>query len=486
MSRETHALVIGGSIAGLCACRVLAERFDRVTVVDRDQFPAGAQHRKGVPQSRHPHAMLDAGRRELERLFPGFEKLCLERGALELNPGLDMATLRPSGWNPRRHRPFTLLFASRVLFESVLRELAASQVSNLEVIEATEVTGLLTEREDAGLRATGVRLRDTDGAEREAPADLVVDASGRSTRVPGWLEKLGLPPIEMTVVDANAGYSSRWYQGPSAAERPADWWWKCLWIEPLVDAAARAEEQYFGVLFPVEGDCWIVTTASWGGQELARDPESFESMISKLRTPVLAEAIAQAKPISPVYFRRGMQNTWRHYESWRGELPGFIALGDAVCAFNPVYGQGMSSAARCTAVLESCLAGADPQSAQFPRRFFREQAEFLAIPWTMAVSRDRAQARMEGDAPTARRLGLLLRRLAAFYMGNAALAAADDDAVNTALFQVINLSRPPADLFRDPRLVARVLRARLRQLLRRRTPIAEDAIPDHPPGEITA
>jgi 2-polyprenyl-6-methoxyphenol hydroxylase-like FAD-dependent oxidoreductase len=181
-----------------------------------------------------------------------------------------------------------------------------------------------------------------------------------------------------------------------------------------------------------------------------------------------------------------MQNAWRHYESWRGELPGFIALGDAVCGFNPVYGQGMSSAARCTAVLERCLVDADPRSAQFPRRFFREQAEFLTVPWTMAVSRDREQARMEGDAPTAqRRLGLLLRRLAAFYMGNVALAAADDDALNTALFEIINLSRPPADLFRDPRLVARVLRTRLRQLLRRR-PIDEDQIPDHPPGEIAA
>ena len=484
MSAASSAVVIGGSIAGLCAGRVLAERFERVTVVDRDRFPKGADHRKGVPQSRHPHAMLDAGRRELDRLFPGFERLCLERGALELNPGLDMAMLGRNGWNPRRHRPFTLLFASRVLFESVLRDLAAA-IPNLEVFEGTEATRLLVERE-GGLRATGVTLRDPDGEERRVPADLVVDASGRSTRAPGWLEALGLPPVEVTVVDANAGYSSRWYQGPSPDRRPAHWWWKCLWIEPLVEGAARAEEQYFGVLFPVEGDRWIVTTASWGGRELARDPESFERMVSKLRSPVLAQAIGKAEPISPVYFRRGMQNAWRHYESWRGEFPGFIALGDAVCAFNPVYGQGMSVASKCTAVLERCLDEEDPRSARFARRFFREQGEFLEIPWTMAVSRDREQARIEGDAPTTqRRFELLLRRIATTYMRNVALAAGGDDAVNRALFEVVNLSRPPADLFRDPRIVARVLRSRLHQLLTRRQNVDAE-IPDDPPGQITA
>lgn len=136
MSEARHAVVIGGSIGGLCAARVLAERFDRVTVVDRDAFPDGAEYRKGVPQSRHPHALLDGGRRELERLFPGFERALLSAGAHELNPGMDFAMLQPDGW-----------------------------------------------------------VRSRRGGERGAiRAALVVDASGRSTRVPGWLESMGLPP----------------------------------------------------------------------------------------------------------------------------------------------------------------------------------------------------------------------------------------------------------------------------------------------------
>ncbi|MFQ5698377.1 MAG: FAD-dependent oxidoreductase [Myxococcota bacterium] len=481
--RARSAVVIGGSMAGLCAARALSPHFEHVTVVDRDVFPEGAQHRKGVPQSRHPHALLDAGRRELERLFPGFEARCLARGGLELNPGLDMATLRQTSWSERRRSPFTLLFASRVLMESVLRDLAQEALSNVEHLESTDVTGLLTSRA-GGLRVTGVTVRARDtGERRDLEADLVVDASGRATRVPQWLGELGLPPIEMTVVDAQAGYSSRWYQAPPPADRPADWWWKCLWIEPLVEAAERDPEQYFGVLFPIEGDRWIVTTASWGGRELAKDPETFEHMIANLRTPVLAEAIGKAEPISPVYYRRSMQNQWRHYERWRGELSGLIAIGDSVCGFNPVYGQGMSSASMCARTLERCLDEADPRDPEFPKHFFREQAVFLETPWMMATSRDRERARIEGDeVGAARRLELLGRKLAGLYMAQVAQAAPDDDPVRTALFEVINLTRAPRALF-APGIATRVLRARLTQLLRPSTRSLQSEIPDRPPGD---
>jgi flavin-dependent dehydrogenase len=476
---DSHAIVIGGSIAGLCAARVLADHFARVTVLDRDRFPHGAHHRKGVPQSRHPHAMLDAGRRELEVLFPGFEKLCRERGALELNPGRDMATLRQAGWSTRGDSPFTLLFASRVLIEGAIRDLAA-ELGHVSLQDGIDVSGLLT---TADGRVTGVTVRPVDGGEEtRLDADLVVDASGRATRVPGWLEKLGLPPLDTTVVDASAGYSSRWYQGPRGDARPESWWWKCLWIEPLIEGAARPEEQCFGVLFPVEDDRWVVTTASWGGQELARDPESFDHMISRLRTPLLAEAIAQAEPISPVFARRGMQNCWRHYESWRGRLAGFIATGDAVCGFNPVYGQGMSSAAKCARVLEARLAADDPMDSGFPERFFRAQAEFLEIPWTMAVSRDRQQARIESDdAAAPRRFEVIARRIGAFAMRQIALAAVEDRQVGAALFDVVNLTRTPRELLGDPKVLGRVLRARIRQVVSPRK-IVESEIPDYPPA----
>jgi 2-polyprenyl-6-methoxyphenol hydroxylase-like FAD-dependent oxidoreductase len=478
MKRSGHAVVVGGSVGGLCVARALSERFERVTVIDRDRFPEGARDRKGVPQARHPHALLDGGRRALERLFPGFESAMLSRGALELDPGFDFALMRPTGWAPRRRSSFTMLFSSRALLESVVRELAA-KLGNVRVADGTEVTALVTSRE-GGLRVAGVATR-ANGEAGRLGAELVVDTSGRATKAPEWLARLGLPRVEMTIVDADAGYSTRWYQGPGASAWPADWWWKCVWIEPRVDEASRPEEQYFGVLFPVEGDRWIVTLASWGGRELPSDPDSFERLVGKLRSPILAEAIARARAVSPVYFRRGLQNAYRHYERWQATLPGFIATADAVCAFNPVYGQGMSSAAICAEILGRTLERVPAVSPRFPREFFRAQARFLDTPWLMAVSRDLEHPRSEGaDRSLEGTVRGLFARLGGSYMQLVALAAAVDEKVRDRLFEVLNLTRPPGDLVRDPRLAARVLVKGLRY--RGRLAVPGETIPAWPTG----
>ena len=145
---NTHAIVIGGSMAGLCAARVLARFYDKVTVIDRDAYPAGAHERPGVPQSRHVHALLMRGRLELDRLFPAFEQTMLERGAIEINFGRDFAALRPDGWAERRPNAITTLFASRVLIEATVRELCR-RVANVELIERAEAVGFETIRGDS-------------------------------------------------------------------------------------------------------------------------------------------------------------------------------------------------------------------------------------------------------------------------------------------------------------------------------------------------
>ena len=475
-----HAVVIGGSVAGLCAARVLADHFDRVTVLDRDVFPTEAAHRKGVPQSRHPHVLLDGGRQRLEGLFPGFVAKMLAGGALELDPGLEMAVLRADGWAPRRATPNTLLFSSRVLIESVIRELCVRH-QNIQIIERSEVTGFVSGVEP--LRVRGVRLREGGHEERELAADLVVDASGRETQAPKWLAELDLPSPEQTVVNADSGYSTRWYQAPPPDVRAEKFWWRCLWLEPIIEEGARLQDQYFGLLFPVEGDRWIVTTASWGGRELPRDAESFERIIRALRTPALADALAHAEPISPVYTRRGMQNSWRHYERWSAELPGFISTGDATCGFNPVYGQGMTSAACCANVLEQCLRRDDPTSGRFARRFFKAQAEFLSTPWMMATSRDRLQADVGdgNESSGSSRLARWARRVATFYLGQIALAGERDRAVGQRLFEIVNLRTHPNALIADPRIFARVAWARFRQWLEP-SPSDRGGTPDYPPA----
>src|SRR6058998_2066985 len=208
-----RAVVIGGSIAGLCAARVLADYFERVTVLDRDSYPAGPLDRAGVPQSRHVHALLARGRRDLERLFPGFEQRMLAAGAHEIDFGCDFAIVR-----------------------DLLRALP-----RVELIERTAVTGLIAEREGRA-RVRAVRL-----ADGELPAELVVDATGRGSKAPDWLRTLGLEPLAETLVDSHSGYATRWYRAPEPARWPAEWWWKGIWVDPHEPKHMTA-----GVLFPVE------------------------------------------------------------------------------------------------------------------------------------------------------------------------------------------------------------------------------------------
>lgn len=174
-----------------------------------------------------------------------------------------------------------------------------------------------------------------------------------------------------------------------------------------------------------------------------------------------------------------MQNSWRHYERWSVELPGFIFIGDATCGFYPVYGQGMTSAAASAGVLQDCLQGEDPASARFARRYFAAQAKFLSNPWMMATSRDRQRAEtIDSDhtvEPT--RLGLMVRRMVTAYLGQIALAGSRDSFIGQRLFEVINLSATPQALLLDPRVFVRVIGARCCQLLA--GPVVQD-------GEISA
>src|SRR5438552_11080662 len=248
-----RAVVIGGSIAGLCAARVLADYFDRVTVLDRDADPAGPLDRAGVPQGRHVHALLARGRRDLERLFPGFEQRMVAAGAHEIDFGCDFATLRGASWAVREESGIRTLFASRTLLETIVRDLLRA-LPRVELVGRTEGTGRVAGR-DGRARVRAVRL-----ADGELPAELVIDATGRGWKAPDWLGALGLAPPAETLVDSHSGYATRWYRTPEPARWPAQWWWKGIWVDPH-----EPEHMTAGVLFPVEGGRWIVTIAGIAG-----------------------------------------------------------------------------------------------------------------------------------------------------------------------------------------------------------------------------
>jgi 2-polyprenyl-6-methoxyphenol hydroxylase-like FAD-dependent oxidoreductase len=467
-----HVVVIGAGIGGMCAARVLSDHFGKVTLIERDELGDAPMHRKGVPQSRHPHGLLDRGRRELNVLFPGLDDTLHARGGLDLDAGLDLATLQPEGWARRRRTGHQMLFASRLLIEAVIRA-RVKAISNVHFVEATEVTRLLAAPGGAK-RITGVETRRLgDNTVSQIEADLVVDCSGRSSRAPGWLGELGYAPAEREVVDADAGYSTCWYQAPPAGERPASWWWKGIFLNPSA-VPVKPEDFYFALTLPIEGDRFLLTLASWGGRPLPADHDSFAALCAKLRSPIVAEALAISKPISAIFHRRGMQNIWNHYERWSGPA-GFVSVADAVCGFNPVYAQGMTSAAVCSRILGRAVSELEPADPGFPAEFYKRQAEFVRQPWALSVARDRqalAQGRDEAR-PEGEISGEMWERIMREGAGVPVIAE--------AIFDVINLNRPPETLVDDKAFVAAVT-----EIMQRppRPPAPDQDLAPYPPAAI--
>ena len=323
-----RAVVIGGSVAGMCAARVLSDHFDEVTIVERDAWPLGPEHRTGVPQDHQAHALLARGKSELERLFPGFEQSMLAKGALKLDHAARFAVLREWGWAPVVPSGVDSLWASRPLIESIVRDKIRS-LRKVALRDRTSVVDLRIERGDR-VRATGISVR-TDAGSETIDADIVVDASGRGSKAPHWFESAGLPLPAEDIVEAFAGYASRFYRRPPPERRPKHWWWDGLWIEGFPPDFPRG-----GVGFPVEGNRWLATAVGFSKDLPPGDERGFVKFLQSLASPIMAEAVSLCEPLSDIVVNRSTTNRFRHYETWRAELDGFLAIGDGVCAFNPV------------------------------------------------------------------------------------------------------------------------------------------------------
>jgi len=387
-SRNNHyAIVIGGSLAGLLTARVLADHFSHVTIIERDLFTADPHPRPGVPQSRHIHALLPRGLRIVEGLFPRIRHELEAAGAVPLDIGNDVAWLTPEGWGIKFRSGIEALSFTRDLLDHTVR-CRISQLPNVNIVHGREVTGLL--RAHSG-KIFGVRTRQRDsalqpGSDQDFLSDLAVLASGRLHTIPKWFAEVGLEIPALTTINAHIGYASRFYRPPKNRELP----WKALIYQAAPPATHRS-----GLIFPVEGNRWLITLIGADRDHPTTSESGFLEFARHLRSPLLYEAIRDAEPLSPIVSYRATENRQHHFERIADWPAGLLVTGDAACAFNPVYGQGMTTAALEAEMLDNLLRKIENTNS-LGQTFQRKLAQITRGPWTLSTSADLRFRSVEG------------------------------------------------------------------------------------------
>ncbi|WP_406349734.1 NAD(P)/FAD-dependent oxidoreductase [Streptomyces sp. NBC_00658] len=435
MSRS--AIVIGGGLAGMLAAAALSQSVDEVTVLERDTLPDGPQSRRGLPQGRHAHILLPSGREAIERLIPGvsIRKRLLAAGGSEVSLTSSMVTLGPEGWFRRwRHDSHLLTTCSRDLLDWTVREAV------LGIAGVTLHSGNVVALQGSGQHVTGVRITAPDGQEADLSADLVVDASGRGSRAPHWLAALGITDIPESIVDSGLVYASRLYRIPEGAEKfPTTQ----VTADPFASEPGRS-----ALLLPIEDGRWLVSLGGTRGGEPPANAVDFVRFALGLRHPIVGQLISGAEPLSDVVINRSTRNSRRYFEKATTWPEGFVALGDAIATYNPVYGQGMTVAALGARALHHELCQTGIAAPGFARRVQRAAAKPVEAAWTMSTSQDRWFPDVQGNPPT------IADRLLARYTRRMTRVATSSYRVSNAMCAVTTMQEDAIRLVRPSLLLA--------------------------------
>lgn len=437
--RFEKALIIGGSFAGLWTARVLSDHFNEVVILERDDLPDGPTSRPGVPQDLHVHVLLERGTAIMARFFPGIEEELITAGAKPIDLTNDTRGLVRNQWLPRFKSERRTIACSRLLLESVLRRRVAA-LDNVEICGSARAEGVLHENG----RVTGVSVFWKGGRGKTAvAADFVVDASGRRSKVAAWLDEMGIGPVEETVIDARLGYAGRRYKRPN---NPAiDW-------DALLVAANPETHRRGGLIYSEENDVWMVMVAGILGDYPPTDEEGFFAFVKDV-DPEFYSAVAEAEPISKIIGYRQTENRFRHFERLQQWPDRFIVVGDAVCAFNPVYGQGMSVSAMAAEALMAQFEKGNGRLDGLAWSFQKRYPKVVAPAWLLATSAD-----LEWLDKT--EAGGFADRIASWYFPKLFSVMAKDPVIHETFVEVQNLTQPPTALF-APKIMWRVFKGHL-------------------------
>lgn len=474
---DLNAIVIGSGFAGLSAAARLTQDFAQVTLLDRDHFTdavteeesddpelwrqhyeAETRRRSGVAQYKQPHVLLQKGLELIEEIFPGYKQELAQAGALDLDLLSDIIVYDwDREWLPGHSSGTRSLAASRHLYETVLRKFVL-RISNLKVQTSAAVNGLAYNAEEQ--RVTGVHLK----SGQVLDADLVVDASGKQSDVSKWLEQLGHKPPSTMTVEAGLQYTYRMYEMPEDPDRK----WS---IAVCID---NPEYNRTAVMVPIETNKWQLNLSGYKGYHCPLDEEGFLQFAKDLPSPTIYEAIRHAKPVSDISAYRNTGNFRRLFE--KAPPPnGLCVVGDAVCSFNPIHGQGMTVGLMGSELLAKCIseqlkgtAGSERQLqlaalTGLPAKFHSQLGGLVDYPWTVSVGPDaqKPDAVMNMPQTEANAFSVLLTK----YFVALQQARFDDLYLMKKVTRVGHMLSPPTVLF-GPDVVGRLLWYVLRSKLK--------------------
>ncbi len=434
----SQAIVIGAGIGGLLVSRVLADRYLQVLVLERDTLPETGQHRKGIPQGRHVHGLMARGRTIIEALFPGITDELMSLGAIPANMGKDVFWYQNGGYHCEADSETQTLLLGRPTLEGQIRTRLLER-NNVSIKEGCAVQSL--DFDDKRLSVTGVQAI-TGGRTEALSADLVVDASGRGSQLPVWLRNAGFAPPVETRVGVEVRYATRLFKRSPGQMRG----------KYGTVIVASPELKRGSVAIAQEGDRWLVTLAGRGGVQPPNDLRGFTEFARSLAAPEVHQLILDAEPVDDGAVYGFPQSQRRFYERLGAFPSGLLAFGDAICAFNPVYAQGMTVAALEALCLQQCL---DDGTEQLASRFFQAIAKPVEAAWRMAASGDLRFSTAEYRPP---------RKVRAmnWYMDRFQIAARSESTVAAAFVEVVNFTEPPSTLL-TPTIALRVLRGNIRE-----------------------
>jgi 2-polyprenyl-6-methoxyphenol hydroxylase-like FAD-dependent oxidoreductase len=429
-----QAIIIGASMAGLAAAGALADWFEEVIMLERDRLPDQAVPRSGVPQSRHLHGLLPGGERALTDLFPHFERGLSDAGAVQLRVVTDVRAEIPGlGPFPQRDFGWSVYSASRPLIELVARQ-QAERLGNVTMHAECRVLEITATPD--GRMVTGVRYESADGRQESLAADLVVDASGRGAPTLALLRSSRQPTPDETVIGVDLHYTTTTFAIPQ--DTPTDW-------RGAITYPGAPEHIRGAYLLPIEGNRWILTLSGQLGEHAPAEPDGFMDYARRLETQTIYDAIKHAERLSGFERYATPESVWRRFDLLSSFPERLIPIGDSICRFNPVYGQGMSVAAQEARLLNQLLkertTKADPL-AGLPLAFFSESLPLIEGTWNMSAVPDLAFPETSGERPADFESRVK-------YNGALMRTAMNHAEVHRLLAEVQHLLKPPSAL-QDP------------------------------------